>query len=270
MHLFRRRDQHPDPVTVNGLFRNMPRYRSFDDLSMDAFIEEMDEAGIDVGVVAGRVAPPPYNGVSNDDVASVVSEYSGRFVGFGAVDVTDPATSVEEVERLAERGFKGIAFDNPWTIPPRYDDDETIFPIYAKCSELGMIGMFTSSIYVGPDMSYCEPIHIQRVGLEFPDLRIVISHAAWPWTTQACGVAHQNPNVYLLPDFYLNIPNTPGADEYVRAANYYLGYRLLYGSGYPVRPLGDSIDNFRRLPFETQDILDRSLGENAARLLGIG
>jgi len=61
----------------------------------------------------------------------------------------------------------------------------------------------------------------------------------------------------------------PGANEYVKAANYYLGHRLLFASSYPVRPLGQSVEQFRALPFASDEIRSRCLGGNAARLLGL-
>ena len=265
-HLFAKRNPNPDPVTVNGLMKDMPPYRSFDERSMDAFLAEMDEAQIDLGVVVGRCAPPPFNGVENEDIAELIAAYPDRLVGVGAVDVLGD-DAVAEVERLAERGFKGVAFDNPWW--GIYDDDERLYPIYEKAAEIGLFAIFTSSIFLGPDMSYSDPIHLQRVARDFGNWKMVISHGCWPWTTNVCGIAFQHTNIYLMPDLYLNIPNTPGADEYVKAANYYLGYRLIHASSYPVRPLGESLEMFKQLPFASDEIRDRCLGENAARLLGL-
>jgi predicted TIM-barrel fold metal-dependent hydrolase len=269
LHLYRPRDPHPDPVTVSGLRLNMPAYRSFEEKSIDAFMEEMDEAGIDVGVVMGRQSPPPYGSIPNDEVAELVATYPGRFVGFGAVDAGTGDSALREIERCRGLGLKGIALDNGWSDPPLYDDDERIFPLYELCQREGLIVSLTSSIFVGPDMTYCMPVHIQRVAQRFKRLTIVVPHAGWPWTTEMCGVAFQNPNVYLIPDFYGHIPNTPGAEQYVRSANYFLSYRLLFGSSYPVRPLGQSVEQFKALPFDSEDIRRRGLGLNAARLLGL-
>ena len=44
-------------------------------------------------------------------------------------------------------------------------------------------------------------------------------------------------NVYLMPEIYMHVPDMPGADDYVRAANTYLSQRMLYSSCYPTRPL---------------------------------
>ena len=135
--------------------------------------------------------------------------------------------------------------------------------------ERGLIVSLTSSIYVGSDVGYSMPVHIHRVAQRFPDLTIVVPHAAFPWAAVMCGVAFQRPNIYLMPDIYLNVPGLPGSDDYFRAANGFLSYRFLYGSSYPVRPLGQSIRSFKSLPFDSDEIRARCLGGNAARLLGL-
>ena len=269
LHIFRPRDPNPDPVTANGLSLNLPEYKSRSELSMTHLIAEMDEAGIDVGVVHGRQSPPPFGSVSNDTVAAIVKKYPGRFVGFGSVDGSLGKEALEEIERCQGLGLRGIALDNGFCDPPLHHDDSKLTPLYQLCNELKLIVSLTSSIFLGPDLSYCHPIHIQRVATTFPGLTIVVPHAAWPWTTLACGVAFQCKNVYLIPDFYLNMPNTPGSHEYVRSANYFMSYNLLFGSSYPVRPFGQSVEQFRALPFESDEILNRALGENAARILDI-
>ena len=269
LHLYRPRSSSVDPVTASGLSLNLEPSRSFDERSIEAFVEEMDQAGIDMAVVMGRQSPSPYGSVPNDDVAGLVNSYPRRFVGFGSVDGLAGQAALDEVDRCVELGFKGIALDNGWCDPPLYDDDERLFPLYERIHEHGLIVSLTSSIFVGPDVEYCNPVHIQCVARRYPELPIVVPHAAWPWTAVMCGVAFQCTNVYLLPDFYGHIPNTPGAEEYVRSANYFLSHRLLYGSSYPVRPLGQSIEQFRALGFESDEIRSLGLGGNAARLLGL-
>lgn len=268
--IYRKRDPNPSPVTVSPLHMNLEPYRSFEERSMTAFMQEMDEAGIDKAVIMGRQSAPAYGSVPNEEVAELVKEYPDRFLGFGGVNGSDPAVAREEFRKVVDFGFKGVAMDNGWSDPPLYDDDERLFPIYEQCEKAGLILSLTSSIFVGPDLSYSMPAHIQRVAMAFPKLQIAVPHGGWPWTTQMCAVAFQSRNVNLVPDFYFHIPNTPGADEYLKAANYYLGHRLLYASSYPVRPLKQSVEQFKALAFEKDETRQLCLGKNAARLLGLG
>lgn len=270
LRIYNPRPQNPDPVTASPLFTNIePPYRSYEETSIDAFVEELDEAGIDVAVAMGRKAGGPHGSVPYEELVELRELFPGRFVCFGGLNGIDVNGALEDIDRCVDLGFKGAALDNGWSDPPLYDDDERLYPIYEKCTERGLIVSLTSSIYVGPDVGYSMPVHIHRVAQQFPDLTIVIPHAAFPWAAVMCGVAFQRPNVYLIPDIYLNVPGLPGSDDYFRAANGFLSYRFLYGSSYPVRPLGQSVRSFKALPFDSDDIRDRCLGGNAARLLGL-
>lgn len=267
--LYRKRDPSPDPVTAFALHAGMTPYRSFDEQSMEAFIEEMDAAGVGLGVVMGRSAPPPFNGVPNEEVAELVASYPNRLIGFGAVSGMDVAGGVRELDRIKALGLRGVAIDNGYCDPPIYDDDARMDPIYARCEELGLILSITSSLYLGPDLSYSHPQAIQRVARRFPGLKIVVPHACYPWTTLAVAVAMQCTNVYLIPDLYLNTPGLPGQRDYLDAANTYLSHRLLFASSYPVRSMGDSVAAFSALDFRSDAIRQQCLGQNALRLLDL-
>lgn len=264
-YLYRPRNPNPDPVTLSGLQMGLEPCESFTRKSMSAFMAEMDEAGIDLAVIMGRKAPPSLGSIANEDVAELVATYPGRFIGFGGLGGTDIAAVLAEVDRIVALGLVGVAMDNGyWGL---YDDDERLFPVYEKVRDRGLILSLTSSMFIGDDMSYCMPVHIQRVARKFPDLTITVPHGGWPWTTQMCAVAFQCPNVYLVPDFYMHLPGIPGATEYLRSANSFLSHRLLYASSYPIRPVGQSVRQFSELEFASEEIRQRCLGANAARLL---
>lgn len=265
--LYRPRSPNPDPVTMSGLQLGIEPYRSFETKSMSAFLEEFDEAGIGLGVAMGRQAPPPYGSVPNEDVAELVRLHPRKFVGFGSVGSGDPAGAIREIGRIVDLGLRGVAMDNGyWSL---YDDDESLYPVYEAVEKAGLVLSLTSSLFLGEDMTYAMPVHIQRVARRFPGLKITVPHGGWPWTTEMCAVAFQCANVYLVPDFYMHIPNMPGAEQYLRSANSFLSHRLLYASSYPVRPLGQSVRQFRELAFASDAIRTRCLGENALRLLGL-
>lgn len=257
-----------DARSTPPLLIGIEPYRSFSERSMPAFLEELDEAGVDLAVVMGRQAPPPYGCVPNRDVAELVEKYPGRFVGFGALPAGDAGKALSDLDEVIGGGLAGVAMDNGyWSL---HDDDESLFPIYEELQARGLIVSLTNSIIIGPDMTYCMPVHIERVALRFPALRIVVPHAAWPWSTQMCAVALQCPNVFLVPDVYMHLPNMPGSEAYLRAANSFLGHRLIYASSYPIRPIGQSVRQFRALGFESEEIRARCMGGNAEWLLARG
>ena len=145
-------------------FLQTANYRNATPPSIEAFMQEVEEAGIDLAVVIGRQTPPsmryrgswglPYGSVPNDDIAELVERYPGRLVGFAGIDGSTGDAALREIERCRALGFKGIALDNGWCDPPLYDDDEALVPIYEKCEKDGLIVAITSSVAIGPDMDY--------------------------------------------------------------------------------------------------------------------
>ena len=70
--LYRPRDPNPDPVDMHPLRMDADRCPSFLEKSMPLFMKEMDEAGIDVGVIMGRQAAPAFGSMPNEEVAELV------------------------------------------------------------------------------------------------------------------------------------------------------------------------------------------------------
>jgi hypothetical protein len=101
------------------------------------------------------------------------------------------------------------------------------------------------------------------VAAAFPKLRIVAYHGYWPNVQQLVGVAFRHENVFLVPDMYLFLP---GSEVVVQAANGFLGEQLLFGSSYPFRPIGQSVEDAQRLGFKDA-VLEKFFAGNARRVL---
>ena len=99
-------------------------------------------------------------------------------------------------------------------------------------------------------------------------MKICISHGGWPQVQSMLAVAMRCPNVYLVPDCYVYIDCMPFADTYIEAANSFLKYRTIFGSTYPERSLKQTIEGWKKRPWDPE-ALELSLYGNAARLLGI-
>src|SRR3954470_22455253 len=55
--------------------------------SMELMLREMDDAGIDIGVVPGRYRPGTE--IANEVLKRLLEEHHGRFVALGSVNVLD-------------------------------------------------------------------------------------------------------------------------------------------------------------------------------------
>lgn len=254
-----------DPTSGTLNRRGVKPPPSLTERSFDLFLSEMNSAGIDMAVAMGR-SDRVGGSVSNDDVSALVQEYPDRFKGFGSINTTNIRGDLREVHRCVEDlGLSGIALD-PGIDSHLRADAAQLYPVYALCEQYQIPAAITMSIHVGPDLVHSLPVAIDRVARDFPDLSLIVSHAAWPWTLEMIGVAFRRPNVYLLPDVYMQPKGMPGAMQYVEAANDFLTERMLYGSAYPVRPLVESWAELEALPLSEQ--AQRMIAyDNPSRLL---
>ncbi|MPZ46726.1 MAG: amidohydrolase family protein [Betaproteobacteria bacterium] len=250
-----------------------PRPKSVQTQSMQDLLDEMDAAGITWGVIMGRQSAPPHGAVPNDEIAEAIAAHPNRFVGLAGIDLRDIEAGVKEIDRMAKApGFVGASIEPGAGVEAMYSDDPRLYPLYERCQDLGIPISITLSGYlaamVGHDLSYGSPTSVYKVAKDFPRLNIVVSHAAWPNIMPMMEVAFIRENVYVSPDLYMNSVNTPGAEEYIKAAKFFLGDRLLFGTAYPSRPLKESLEAFMEWDL-TGELRDKILFKNAARVLGL-
>lgn len=268
LHFFRPRPEVEDPVHGNSFAAGRRTPASFTERSVERMVEELDEAGVEVAVLMGQRCAPRWGNADNDDLAALLTRWPDRFVGFAGIDPTD-SDAVEQIDRaVQELGCRGVHLIPGWCEPPLHLDDPAVLPLYQRCAELGVPVAVTSSHFVGPDLGYASPAHIQHVADAFPELRIVLGHGAYPWTTAACAVAMRCTNLYLMPEFYLYLPGMPGARDYIDAANTFLAPRMLYSSCYPSRSIAQALEHVAALPLQAE-ARRAFLEVNGARLLGL-
>lgn len=251
-----------DGITRIHGFEPAPSVR---EKSMDLLLREMDEAGVSMGVVIGRNSGR-YGSLSNDDVAAIVRDYPGRFIGTASIDPSNRKTAAAQIDSAIKAGFRAINIE-PGSYPsPLMVDDRRLYPVYAQCEDAGIPVIIMAGGSAGPDLSYTEPVHLDRVATDFPDLKIVVSHGGWPWVHQVLHIAFRRPNIYLSPDQYL--ANMAGMDDYVKAADGFLADRFLYASSYPFTPVKEYAAWFKKLPIRPE-AMEKILFRNAAKLLRI-
>lgn len=257
-----------DPLKMSAFGMGRDPVPSCEQGSMELFLKEMDEAGINKCVVMGRRTRNSSTGAGNveaEELRELAQAYPDRFLPFAGIDPTDDDAQAQ-VEQAGNMGFKGISMDPGWCVPALYADDYRVLRVCETCERLGLIAVITHSAVVGPDLGYCDPCAIQHVAQTFPHLNIVVAHASWPNIEKALGMAMLCPNVYLCPDVYFYTDNMPMSEHLVTAANGYLKYRMLFASTYPVGGLKQSVEKWSRKGL-TQEALRLTLHDNAARLL---
>jgi predicted TIM-barrel fold metal-dependent hydrolase len=234
--------------------------------SMPLLLQEMKAAGVTHGVVVGRTTSS-LGSVPNEDVAAIVAEHPGRFVGIGSADTTDRRRAVAMIEECRRLGLAMVNLEPGVMDPPLHADDRRLYPIYAHCEDTGMPLVIMAGGGAGPDITYTAPAHMDRMLADFPKLTVICSHGGWPWVQEMVSVAFRRPNLYLCPDMYLI--DLPGMEDYRRAANSFLAEQLLFGTAYPFCPLGPYVERFMQLDIKPA-AREMMLWRNADRLLGLG
>lgn len=260
----------PNDLALEGpTHAGVRRIASASELSVEKMVQEMDLAGIDVGVLMGRktLNPATPGDSDNYELFELANKYPGRFVVFPGIHPAEPDWR-EQLTEFAKRGAKGISVEGPFFSPAIHNDDPSLIPVYEECERLGLILSLALSIYIGPDITYSSPVPIQHIAMRFPKLKIVVPHAAWPHTMAMLGIAMLCPNVYLMPDTYFYTPHIPLADAIADAANGYLMRQLLFASAYPNCGFQQSLEGWQARPLSRQALL-YSLHYNAARILGL-
>lgn len=227
--------------------------------TIEAFVEEVREVGITASVVVGRDTPNLT--ISNDRILELTAPYK-ELIGIASVDPQKP-NAVAEIERAVKQlGFKGINIEPGFGSPALKVDDPLLYPIYEACEHLG-VPVFLMSGPTTPDLEYANPAAVGRFARAFPNLAIVCYHGYYPYVSEMIGVAFRYQNVYVVPDMYIFLP---GGSLYVEAANGFMRNQLLFGSSYPFRAMGQTVDDFIGLGFKGA-VLEDVLFNNAIQLL---
>lgn len=254
----------PDRTARMGRCAGMEPAPSLYSARIEDTLQEMDDAGISLGVIPARRGSAVLGDASNEEVATFVREHPNRFVGFGAPDLSDLPTAAKEIEQLSGQSqFKGVVLEPGQQSPPLYSDDPSLFPIYDVCQQLNLPVILMAGGNAGPDITFTSPQLVEHVATEFPRLELIIVHGGWPWVTEILYVAFRRENVYISPDWY--IYGMPGWRDYVDAGNGFLQDRYIFATAYPFIPMGSAVKRFRKL--FRPEVLPKLMSGNGLRLL---
>ena len=144
-------------------------------------------------------------------------------------------------------------------------DDPGYFPLYRWLEDNGIPLMLTFSGSITPTIDCTLPGRLDLAAQTHPNLKIVVGHAGWPWSKELICMGFFRRNIYLAPDLY-SMASVPGSEDYRLAAAGMLQDRFLFGSSYPLVPLGEAVDNVRAWKLDPA-CEQRVLHDTAAELL---
>lgn len=232
--------------------------------TLEGYLAEIDAAGITLAVVVGRETPTLT--VPNERIREITAPHR-QLIGVGSVDpqAGDAGATVARIEHAVKTlGLAGINIEPGFGSPPLKADDPLLFPVYDACVQLG-VPVFLMSGPTSPSLEYTDPAPVGKVALAFPQLKIVCYHGFYPYANEMIGVAFRHENVFVVPDMYIFLP---GGSLYIEAANGFMADQLLFGTSYPFRAMGQTVQDFLRLGLR-DEVLERVLHGNAARVLNL-
>ncbi|GAA4470937.1 amidohydrolase family protein [Rhodococcus olei] len=242
-----------------------------EDRALAAMINEMDSAGVRLGVMNGRHSvnrPVPVH-IEDADLAELTARTDNRVLGIAGIDFDK---STEEIiagldTAVKEHGLVGVCMEPGLAREPMYADDERIFPIYEKIADLGIPLLFMTGPLAGPDISHTDPVRFDRVARRHPGMPVVLGHGCFPYVNEAIALAFKSEatgvhNVFISPDVYAF---APGGEAYAKAVNW-LPERFVYASAYSFCGIEESVHETLKLDI-TDEALDAYMYRNAEALL---
>ncbi|MFC7205355.1 amidohydrolase family protein [Haloferax namakaokahaiae] len=241
----------------------------------EAMIAEYHEYDIGRAILLGwdaetNTGNPP---VPNDYVADVRDEHPDFFIGFGSVDPLKDDCADEAVRCVEDLDLSGFKFQQ---IAQGFDpSDGAHAELFDTIEDLGVPVIFhggSSTLGAGAPggrglkLKYGNPMLIDDLAADHPDLQILIAHPAFPWEKEQLAICQQKGNVYM--DFSGWLPKyiDPQVLHYAKTV---LQDKVMFGTDYPmIRPERwfESFDEY----FDAPEAVQRKvLWENAENFLGL-
>ena len=209
--------------------------------------------------------------ITNEEIAELARKHSDVAIPFASINPHRGEEGVRAAKRLInDYGVKGFKF-HP-TVQEFFPNDRLAYPLYEAIAEARLPALFhTGQTGVGAGtrgggglrLKYSNPLCLDDVAADFPDMPIVLAHPSFPWQEEALSVATHKPQVYIdlsgwSPKYFPPI--------LVQYANTLLKDKILFGSDYPVLHPEKWVEEFDKLPIKPE-VRPKIMKENAARLL---
>lgn len=219
-----------------------------------ALLHIMDRAGVwRVGLVN---YPSPdvmgFTNTTNSFAARYAAANPERLLPYGGVHARFTEDPTGDVDRLVDLGIRLVKIHPPhqrFAANAYTEGLDALGKIYRRCEERGLPVMIHTgtSIFPGARSKYGNPMELDDVAIDFPDLRIVMAHGGRPlYMQEAFFILRRHPKVWLDVS---GIPPTRLLEYFPRLAE--LADRVLWGTDWPspgVKDMRINLDQFLGLP----------------------
>ena len=211
--------------------------------------------------------------VSNYEVAELAQKNDDICIAFASIDPHKGKYGAREARDLVENhGVKGFKFHG--IAQNAHPADRMAWPIYEVINEYRLPVIFhTGHSGMGTGMrggggmrlKYGEPMLIDDVAVDFPDMKIILAHPSWPWVDQSLSMALHKTNVYIdlsgwSPKYF--------PKQVIQYANTQLKHKMLFGTDFPLIHPDKWMAAASEVGFR-DEVMPRIMKDNAAKVLGL-
>lgn len=215
------------------------------DVEPEVYDREMAAAGVDLAFVFGMKATRAGVGMPNRYVADFCAKTTTPTVGFMSLDLSDPDV-MDQLEEGVALGLGGIKL---YPVLAHFDPrDEAHDPVYRAATERGLVVLWHMGATPSRagDLRYADPLLVDTVAVRHPDLVQIIAHMGHPWQRETMLVLRKNRRVFTDVSAAWARP-FDGFHALVRAQEWGVVDKLLFGSDYPMWTPAEAVDGLRAM-----------------------
>jgi uncharacterized protein len=256
-------------AAMAAYFKTSAASFTVDDLA--AYYRERKMAAVTF-TIDQKEAPEDPARVTPMEIIERARDHTDILIPFGSVDPARGAEAVRMARRQIEAGAKGFKFHpSSQAFTP---NDHSVYPVYEVIQEAGLPALFHSGQTGagagmrgggGIRLKYSNPMYLDDVAVDFPDMPIILAHPSFPWQEEALSVATHKPQVYIdlsgwSPKYFAPI--------LIQYANTLLRNKMLFGTDFPVLTPERWMADLEKIGIR-DEVKPGIFKDNAARLLGL-
>ncbi|HKS45849.1 MAG TPA: amidohydrolase family protein [Amycolatopsis sp.] len=266
-----------DAAAVNASLAAMAKFFKSDELppgtlpDLAAYYRLRNVAAVTFTVDPGPAAAEP--ALTSDEIVDLAAKNNDIVIPFGSVHPDRGEEGARLAERLiVEGGVRGFKFHpNAMSFFP---NDRKAYDLYEVLNAHRIPALFhTGQSGAGAGtrggggmrLKYSNPLHLDDVAVDFPDMPIVLAHPSFPWQEEALAIAVHKPQVHIdlsgwSPKYFPPI--------LVQYANTLLRDKVLFGSDFPLITPDRWLADLEKIGIR-DEVKPGLMKGNAIRLLGL-
>ena len=219
---------------------------------------------IEKAVILPEISPITTGVVSNEYVLEFCQD-EDVFIPFCTVNPSLVNHPAKEIKKFIQMGAKGIKLYPSYN--HFYPNDSSLYPVYALAEEHGLPVLIHtgSSVFKGAKIKYADPLHLDDVAADFPELKLLMAHSGRGlWYDKAFFLSRIHKSLYLeisgLPPKNL-LNYFPDMEKNID--------KFVFGSDWPgIERIDSNVEAIKELPL-AEDSIRKILYNNAARILNL-